>query len=343
MCGAAAPATTVTDSKQVLAELVTIPGNGIPAALLAEAEGIAIIPRVLKVGLFAGVRRGHGVVLVRDASGNWGLPRFITLTGGSLGWQVGVQGTDVVLVFTTARSVTGLLDGKFTVGVDAAAAAGPVGRNVAAATDTSLRAEILSYSRSRGLFVGASVDGSVIEMNDAAQLAFYGASEPNQPQTVPVSAVDLQSFVTQLTGGQRIAAVAPVVPLDGVAPASATGAASAGVASAVAVSPQRVEELRQSLLAASSQLSQLLSEQWVQYLALPGELIDPGAQPDLTALEAALARFEEVASGDKFRELANRPEFQTTRSLLREYVNACRGVAPTLVLPAPPATQALTR
>ena len=92
--------------------------------------------------------------MVRDADGQWTLPQFITLTGGSVGWQAGIQGTDVVLVFTTRKGVEGLLKGKFTVGVDAAATAGPVERNAAAATDTKLKAEIFSYSRSRGLFLG---------------------------------------------------------------------------------------------------------------------------------------------------------------------------------------------
>ena len=133
---------------------MAIPGRQIPETLLAEAQGIAIVPNVIKVGFVAGIRWGHGVVMVRDAEGEWSLPQFVTLTGGSVGWQAGVQGTDVVLVFLTKKSVEGLWRGKFTIGADASVAAGPVGHDAAAATDARLRAEILSYSRSRGLFIG---------------------------------------------------------------------------------------------------------------------------------------------------------------------------------------------
>jgi lipid-binding SYLF domain-containing protein len=322
------PATTIADSQQVLTELVAIPGKQIPERLLADAQGIAIVPRVIKIGFVAGVRRGSGVVLVRDADGNWSLPRFVRLTGGSVGWQAGVQGTDVVLVFTTRRSVENLLKGKFTVGVDAAAAAGPVGRNAAAATDTSLQAEILSYSRSRGLFLGASIDGSVIEIDQAANMAYYGSNDLESPQTVPVSAIQLQSLVSELSGGQRVASVEP---------ASATGAPAAGnVNQAIAVSPLRMEALRQSLVASSGQLSQILNPEWDKYLALPMSIQNPDDGPDLAALAELDSRFELVANDVRFKVLASRPEFQSTREMLREYIDAMRTAVPTLVLPAPP-------
>ncbi len=348
---AAEPATTITDSSQVLAELVAIPGNEIPAALLAEAQGLAIIPRVIKVGFVAGVRRGHGVVLSRGADGSWSLPRFVTLTGASLGWQAGVQGTDVVLVFTTQRSVEGLLKGKFTIGVDAAAAAGPVGRNASAATDTSLRAEILSYSRSRGLFLGASVDGSAIEFDNGANTAFYGSPDPGTLQAVPLPAVQLQTYVTQLTGGARVENAIPgttppgmtppgATQLNAVTPATAHVVTASGHGTpAMAVSPERVESLRQSLVVASTQLSRLINPEWSSYLALPPEIQNPAAPPNLAALGAAFARFEEVSTGPKYRDLAALPEFQTTRQLLREYLAACQTAVPPLVLPTPPASR----
>lgn len=323
------PATTITQSEQVLAELVAIPGRQIPTSLLADAQGLAIIPRVIKIGFVAGARRGHGVVLIRDADGNWGHPRFATLTGGSLGWQAGVQGTDVVLVFTTRRSVEGLLKGKFTIGVDAAAAAGPVGRNASAATDTSLQAEILSYSRSRGLFLGASIDGTAIEFDQAANMAFYGSADPAMPQVVPPPAIQLQSYVTQLTHGARSGVVAPV---------SAEGVANVGeVTPALAISPVRVEALRSSLIAASTQLSQILNPDWDKYLALPTEIQNPANGPDVAALNGLYARFELVNADAQYQGLVARPEFQATKELLREYIEASRVAAPTLVLPAPPA------
>jgi SH3 domain-containing YSC84-like protein 1 len=338
ICCAADPATTVAESEQVLSELVAIPGKQIPASLLAEAQGIAIIPRVIKIGFVAGARRGHGVVLVRDTDGSWSLPRFVTLTGGSVGWQAGVQGTDVVLVFTTRRSVEGLLNGKFTIGVDAAAAAGPVGRNASAATDTSLQAEILSYSRSRGLFLGASIDGSAIEFDSGANMAFYGSPDPETPQNVPVAAIELQSYVMELTNGARVPAVAPGT--QSINPVSATGTATSGVAPAMAVTPVRIEALRRSLEASSNQLARLLSPEWVQYLALPPELQVEDARPNLAALDATCAKFETVAAGAQYKDLVARPEFQSTKELLREYTTACHAAAPTLVLPDPPTPSA---
>jgi lipid-binding SYLF domain-containing protein len=333
---AADPAETIAQSEQVLAELVAIPGKQIPAKLLAEAQGIAVIPRVIKIGFVAGGRRGHGVVLVRDAEGAWSQPRFVRLTGGSVGWQAGVSGTDVVLVFRTRRSVEGLLKGKFTVGVDAAAAAGPVGRNAAAATDTSLQAEILSYSRSRGLFLGASIDGSAIELDEGANAAFYGSPDPETPQVIPLAASQLQAYVMELTGG------APVVPAMVVAPGAGAPAAAAIPTTPIpttAVSPVRTEALRRSLVAQSAQLTPLLSSEWQAYLALPAKMFEANAAPDFAALAEATARYEQVAAAPQYRELVARPEFQGTLELLREYVAATRVAPPALLLPPPPGVE----
>ena len=147
---------------QVLHEIMAIPARGIPMSLLADAQGIAIVPNLLKGGFVVGVRHGRGVIVVRDDNGQWRPPTFITITGGSVGWQIGVQATDLVLVFKTKTGVESLMRGKFTIGGGVAAAAGPVGRQAEAGTDARLRAEIFSYSRSRGLFAGVALDGSVI-------------------------------------------------------------------------------------------------------------------------------------------------------------------------------------
>ncbi|HVK10988.1 MAG TPA: lipid-binding SYLF domain-containing protein [Gemmataceae bacterium] len=162
--GAAPPARTLAEANEVLNDLAAIPEKGIPPALLADAQGVAIIPRVIKAGFVVGGRAGHGVVLARDKTGAWGDPVFVDLAGASVGFQAGLESTDVVLVFKTRRSLDRLLDGKekVTLGADASVAAGPVGRKVAAATDGRLEAEIYSYSRSRGLFAGVSLDGAAI-------------------------------------------------------------------------------------------------------------------------------------------------------------------------------------
>jgi lipid-binding SYLF domain-containing protein len=160
-------------SSEVLEELRNVRDQGIPDRLLERAYGIAVIPSLTKVAFFAGGRRGHGVLVVRDKQGRFTDPVFITMTGGSFGWQWGVQQTDIVLVFTTPKGVEGINGGKVTLGADASVAAGPVGRQASAATDPSLRAEVYSYSRNRGVFAGLAVDGSVISIDDSADAAFY--------------------------------------------------------------------------------------------------------------------------------------------------------------------------
>ena len=249
------PEQTVRSAQQVMQEIMVIPARAIPESLLADAQGVAIIPDVIKVGFVAGLRRGHGVVMIRDGEGQWSLPQFVTLTGGSVGWQAGIQGTDVVLVFMTKKSVEGLLRGKFTVGADAAAAAGPVGRNAAAATDVRLKAEILSYSRSRGLFVGLSLDGSAIEIDSDAQTAYYGAPPMQPPARIPVSAVNLR---------QELVALTPHVsaPTEIAAPQAAN----------------RLPTLRQVLVRNSQQLDAIVNDAWRKYLALPREVFDERAR-----------------------------------------------------------------
>ncbi len=163
------------NASRVLAEIMRAPDKAIPQDLLKDAHAIAVIPDVLKVGLVFGGRRGEGLVSVKSRDGTWSNPVFVSLTGGSVGFQAGVSSTDVVLVFRTQRGVDSIVHGKFTLGADASAAAGPVGRNAQAATDAQLKAEIYSYSRSRGLFAGVSLDGSVLAIDNDANQAVYGS------------------------------------------------------------------------------------------------------------------------------------------------------------------------
>lgn len=158
----------------VLQRVHALPEEDIPPALLRNAQGLAVIPGVIKAGFIVGGSYGTGVLTVRDGDGRWSPPLFIRLAAGSVGWQVGAQSTDVVLVFKTRRSIEGLTRGTFTLGADAAIAAGPVGRRGEAATDADLKAEILSYSRSRGLFAGVSLEGSKLDVDHDANADFYG-------------------------------------------------------------------------------------------------------------------------------------------------------------------------
>jgi len=162
------------DALRVLTEIQAIPESAIPDKLLDEARAIAVIPDTIKAGLVIGGRRGHGVLSVKNPDGTWSNPTFITLTGGSIGFQAGVQSADVVLVFRSDRGLESIVNGKFTLGADAGVAAGPLGRNAATATDGQLKAEIWSWSRARGLFAGVALDGAVLSIDNAANQAVYG-------------------------------------------------------------------------------------------------------------------------------------------------------------------------
>ena len=159
---------------RVLKEVMQAPDKAIPHDLLREAHAIAVIPDVIKAGFVVGGRHGEGLISIKTRDGTWSNPSFISLTGGSIGFQAGVSSTDVILVFRTQRGVDSIVHGKFTLGADASAAAGPVGRSAQAATDAQLKAEIYSYSRARGLFAGASLDGTALTIDNKANQDVYG-------------------------------------------------------------------------------------------------------------------------------------------------------------------------
>ncbi|MES2108816.1 MAG: lipid-binding SYLF domain-containing protein [Bacteroidota bacterium] len=146
----------------------------IPHNLISECEGIVIIPKLINAGLIVGGKRGRGVAMVKMDDGKWSDPVFVTMTGGSVGAQIGVQSVDLVLVFRHKGVLAKVKNGDFTVGGDASAAAGPVGRSTSANTDYKLDAEIYSYSRSRGLFAGVSINGSNLAIDKTANANFYG-------------------------------------------------------------------------------------------------------------------------------------------------------------------------
>jgi lipid-binding SYLF domain-containing protein len=209
---------------QVVEEMTAMPDQGVPDWLLARAHGIAVVPDVVKVGLGIGGRRGKGVLVVRDQQGRWSNPVFITLTGGSFGWQAGVQSTDVILVFTSAAGVQGITDGKMTLGADASVAAGPVGRQASAATDPNLSAEVYSYSRAMGLFAGVAIDGTAITIDRKGNAAFYNKRDVTAEEimiagsvTAPPSA---ERYLSTLDQATRTASAAPATPAAGEAPSA---------------------------------------------------------------------------------------------------------------------------
>jgi lipid-binding SYLF domain-containing protein len=164
----------VQDAIDVFHGITSVREYQVPAALMKNAYGIAIIPRVQRVSFIVGVQRGRGVLLARSADGAWSRPLFIALSGGSVGWQAGVQSADVVLFFRTRDSVEQVLRGGSTLGVTASIAAGAMGREASAVTDADLQAEVYSYSRTRGIFAGLAVQGGAITVDYDANAGFYG-------------------------------------------------------------------------------------------------------------------------------------------------------------------------
>ena len=148
--------------------------ESIPHNLIAEYQGIIIVPKLINAGIGIGGKRGKGVAIVKLDNGKWSDPVFVTLTGGSIGPQIGVQSVDLVLVFRHKGVLAKVKNGDVTIGGDISAAAGPVGRTTSANTDYKLEAEVYSYSRSRGLFVGLSINGTSLAIDKGGNEAFYG-------------------------------------------------------------------------------------------------------------------------------------------------------------------------
>ena len=163
----------VRDASLVFGEIMGADDRGIPRSILSEAEGIAVFPGMVRGGFIVGGMRGRGILSSRN-NGEWSPPAFLTLTGGSFGLQIGGQAVDLILVINDRRGLENLVANQFKLGADVAVAAGPVGRDAQAATDLQLRAQILSYSRSRGLFAGVTVNGSTVRQDRDANERFYG-------------------------------------------------------------------------------------------------------------------------------------------------------------------------
>jgi lipid-binding SYLF domain-containing protein len=193
----------VADAADVIDQLSRIPEKSIPPSLLSRAYAVAVIPNVVKAAFGLGARRGKGILVVRQDDNSWSNPAFITITGGSVGWQIGAESADVILVFKTRKGVDGIANGKLTLGANASVAAGPVGRQTGIATDIEFRAEVYSYSRTRGLFAGVALEGAGLTMDRKANAAFYGSTTMT-PEKIFVSSPNIapdiaNTFVQVLT------------------------------------------------------------------------------------------------------------------------------------------------
>lgn len=197
VCGNVSVAETVASriesAATVLNEIMSAPDKGIPEEVLGSAKCVAVVPSLLKGGFFVGGAHGKGVASCRTADG-WSAPAPFTVTGGSFGLQIGLQGVDLVMLVMNDRGMQALLSSKFKLGADASAAAGPVGRHAEASTDWKLRAEVLTYSRARGLFAGLTVNGAAIRQDDDSTRELYG-------RLVPFNTI-LTGAVTTPAGGE---------------------------------------------------------------------------------------------------------------------------------------------
>lgn len=151
--------------------------ENIPGQLLEISQGIIIMPKLINAGFVVGGKHGRGIAMIKDQNGSWSDPVFVTITGGSFGPQIGVQAIDLVLVFKNSKTLTDIGTGSFTLGGDVSVAAGPMGRSSSAQTDYKLEAEVYSYSRSKGLFAGITLNGAVLSVDSKANADFYKSNE----------------------------------------------------------------------------------------------------------------------------------------------------------------------
>ena len=213
---------TVVGARQALDQFFTNPGESLPASMLQKAEGVAIFPNMIKGGFILGVNYGRGVLHVRNPDRTWSPPVMVTMGGGSVGFQVGVQSADILLVFATPRSLNGVLQGqKVTLGADASVAAGPVGVQANAGTDAKLGAEIYSYARSRGLFMGVSLGGADLSVDNNADSVLYGRFGVTPTDVFQSRGIGIRPEVQQLVDDlnirsrQMTASVPPVAAPSG--------------------------------------------------------------------------------------------------------------------------------
>lgn len=162
------------ESAKVFEEMTAMPDEGIPADLLKNCYAVAIFPSTLEGGFIIGGQYGQGVIVAKDKKkGTWTAPAVFNIAGGSFGWQIGGQATDIILLIMSERGLDGIIQSKFKLGADAAVSAGPVGRDVEAATDLQLKGGILSYSRSRGAFIGLKLEGTIVSSNEKGNNSLY--------------------------------------------------------------------------------------------------------------------------------------------------------------------------
>jgi lipid-binding SYLF domain-containing protein len=227
---------TVQLAKQTLDEFGGLQIESIPPRMFGAAEGVAIFPNMIKGGFILGVNYGKGVLMVRRPDRTWSPPVMCTMGGGSLGFQAGVQAADIVLVFATPRSLQGVLTGqKVTLGADANVALGPIGRSADAGTDARLGAEIYSYARSRGLFLGVSVNGASLSIDNNANSMLYGRFGVTPADVFQDRGLAFHPEVKALIDDLNLRSQPPAVPVPGAALAVPTSGVQPAAGQPVAI------------------------------------------------------------------------------------------------------------
>jgi lipid-binding SYLF domain-containing protein len=208
----------VANAIEVLKEVTAIPERSIPPHILADAEGFIIVPGLMKLGFVVGGKHGRGLAVMRKPDGMWSNPVMIKLTGGSIGWQAGVESSDLLLVVRKRRTVEEILTSrKFTLGANAGLAVGPLGRDLQAKTDTKFRAEMYSYSRSRGLFAGVSIEGGSVHVDNLGNNRLYRTDLP--PLQLSGAEMAVPEEVAMLKGTLLKLSPPPKPPADAKPPA----------------------------------------------------------------------------------------------------------------------------
>jgi lipid-binding SYLF domain-containing protein len=224
----------IESASNVLNEIMSAPDKGIPEEILGSAKCVAVVPSLLKGGFVFGGAHGKGMATCRTADG-WSAPAPFTITGGSFGLQIGVQGVDLVMLIMNEKGMQALLSSKFKLGADASAAAGPVGRHAEASTDWKMRAEVLTYSRARGLFAGVTINGAAIRQDEDSTRELYG-------RLVPFKTI-LTGAVTTPAGGEPF--IATVRKVAGAETASTSPAPTPAPSPAPTPSPTPAEPKKQ--------------------------------------------------------------------------------------------------
>lgn len=190
----------IRDVISVLTNFVTMAEQGVPASLLSQAQGIIVIPNMIKIGFAFGGKGGNGIAVVRNCDERtsrcqWSNPSFVNIAGASFGWQIGAQSSDVILIFDNKDMLNKMTSGQFTLGADAAVAAGPIGRKAEAATDLQLSSSIYSYSHSKGLFAGVSLEGSALDIDHISNKTLYG--QKVSPEQIFSGQVETQAWMVR--------------------------------------------------------------------------------------------------------------------------------------------------